>query len=150
MTEAVAVLPVPPFAELTAPVVLTLFPAVTPVTFTEKVQDPLAATVAPARLMLAEPAVAVMVPPPHEPVSPLGVATSRPLGKVSVNATPVSATDALELVIVKVRLVLLLVRMLAAPNAFAIDGGPRLVMLAVTVAASATASACPAPGAVAV
>src|SRR5438552_14868807 len=106
ITEAVAVFPVPPFAEVTAPVVLTLLPAVVPVTLTVKVQEPLAATVAPARLMLPDPAVAVIVPPPQEPVSPLGVATISPLGNISVKATPVSAAEALQLGIVNIRPVL--------------------------------------------
>src|SRR5258708_23152620 len=150
ITEAVAVFPVPPLVEVTAPVVLTLFPPVVPVTLTTKGQIPLAATVPPVRLTLPEPAVAVMVPPPQEPVSPFGVATTNPLGKRSVTATPVRAAAALELVLLNVRLVLLPARILAAPNAFAIEGGPRLVMLAVTVALSTTASACPAPLAVAV
>ena len=116
-------------------------PAVVPVTLTVKVQEPLAATVAPVRLMLPDPAVAVIVPLPHEPVRPLGVATSSPLGNVSVKATPVSAAEALLLVIVNIRLVLAFNRMLAAPNALAIDGGPTLVILAVTVALSTIASA---------
>ena len=88
-------------------------------------------------------------PPPHEPGPPLGVETTRPEGNESVNATPVSAT-ALVFVIVNVRLVLPAKRMLAAPNALAMEGGPTLVMLAVTVALSTTASAWPAPAAVAV
>ena len=49
---AVAVFPVPPFVALTAPVVFTCVPAVTPVTFTENVHVPLAAMVPPARLTL--------------------------------------------------------------------------------------------------
>src|ERR1700693_1805169 len=122
----------------------------TPVTLTEKVQEPLAAMVAPARVTFREPGVAVMAAPTQEPVSPFGVATTRPLGMTSANATPVSTTDALGLVIVNVRLVLLLTRMLAAPNALVIDGGATLVMLAVTVALSTTESACPAPSALAV
>ena len=35
---------------------------------------------------------AVIVPPPHEPESPFGVATTRPDGRLSLNATPVNAT----------------------------------------------------------
>jgi hypothetical protein len=77
------------------------------------------------------------------------VETTKPLGKESVKATPVSATG-FEFVIVNVRLVLPLNNMLAAPKALAIDGGPTLVIFAVTVALSTTASAWPAPAAVAV
>jgi hypothetical protein len=75
--------------------------AVLPVTLTENVQDALAARVAPVRLALPLPGVAVMVPPPHEPVRPLGVATTSPAGNASMNATPTSAALALGLVIVK-------------------------------------------------
>ena len=65
---AEAVLPVPPSVEVTAPVVLFFAPALVPVTLTEKVQLPLAARVAPLRLMMFDPAVAVIVPPPQLPV----------------------------------------------------------------------------------
>ena len=62
-----AVPPVPPAVELTVPVVLFFAPAVVPVTFTENVQKLLAAIVPPKRLMLPEPAPAVIVPVPHVP-----------------------------------------------------------------------------------
>jgi len=71
------------------PVALFRIPAAVPVTFTENVQNPLAARLAPARLMVLDPAVAVIVPPPQLPVSPLGVATCSPEGSVSLNAIPV-------------------------------------------------------------
>jgi hypothetical protein len=73
---------------------------VTPVTFTEKVQLADAAGVAPDRLTEPEPAVAVIVPAPHEPVSPFGVVTTRPAGNVSVNPTPLSDVVALGLLTV--------------------------------------------------
>src|SRR5438445_497037 len=96
LSEAEAVPPVPPSVEVTLPVVLLLLPAVVPVTSTEKVQDDPAAgdavSVPPDRLMVPLPAVAVIVPLPQEPVT-LGVAaTTSPAGKLSVNATPLSAT----------------------------------------------------------
>src|SRR5689334_3437193 len=94
-SEAEAVPPVPPSVEVTFPVVLFLVPAVVPVTLIEKVQEVLPARVAPERLTTPVPAVAVMVPPPQDPVSPLGVATTRPAGKVSLNAIPLSAVEAL-------------------------------------------------------
>ena len=47
----------------------------------------------------------VIVPAPHDPVSPFGVATVRPAGSVSPNATPLIATVALGLVMVKVSVV---------------------------------------------
>src|SRR5262245_46476287 len=75
---AVAVPPVPPSVDVTFPVVLVCRPAAVPVTFTEKVQLLLAAIVPPLRLIVFEPAVAVMVPAPHVPVRPLGVEITRP------------------------------------------------------------------------
>ena len=69
--------------------VLVCTPIAIPVTFTENVQEAPAASVAPDRLMLFDPAVAVIVPP-HEPVKPLGVDTISPDGSISVNASPVS------------------------------------------------------------
>jgi hypothetical protein len=89
---AEAVFPVPPSVEVTALVVLFCCPAEVPVTFTENVQDALAASVAPDRLIPFVPCVAVMVPLPQLPVSPFGVETSNPAGNVSLNATPLSET----------------------------------------------------------
>jgi hypothetical protein len=59
------------------------------------VHEPLAASVPPVRLIVPEPAVAVMVPLPHAPVRPFGVETTRPAGNVSLKATPVAPTVAL-------------------------------------------------------
>src|SRR5262249_49316662 len=81
---------------------------------------------------LPEPAVAVTVPP-HAPVRPFGVETTIPAGSVSVTATPVSAVDAFGLVIVNVRLVEPLTGIVAAPNAFTIDGADETVRLAEAV-----------------
>jgi hypothetical protein len=99
-TLADAVRPVPPWTEVTAPVTLFLVPTVVPVTLTLNVQDALDASDAPARVTVLDPAVAVIVPPPQLPVSPLGVETTRPAGSVSVTPTPVNV-DALGLVIVR-------------------------------------------------
>jgi len=52
--------------------------------------------------MLLEPAVAVIFPPPQEPVSPFGVATNRPVGSGSVKLTFVSGA-AILFVIVNVK-----------------------------------------------
>ena len=49
--------------------------------------------VAPLKLTVPVPAVAVIVPPSHEPVRPLGVWTRRLAGKVSVKPTPVSGLE---------------------------------------------------------
>src|ERR1051325_2637921 len=88
---AVAVPPVPPSVEVTLPVVFVCCPAAIPVTFTENVQELLAAIVPPLRLMTLVPAVAVIVPAPHVPVRPFGVETTSPAGSVSLKATPVNA-----------------------------------------------------------
>src|SRR5689334_3505361 len=132
-TAVLLVAPVPPSVEVTAPVVLLCDPAATPVTFTEKVQLPAAAIVPPLRLIVLEPAVAVIVPAPHVPVSPFGVETTRPAGSVSLKATPVSATVAFGLLMVKLRLVEPFSGMLAAPNAFEIVGGATTVIDALAV-----------------
>ena len=73
------------------PVVLFCVPAAMPVTFTENVQELLAAIVPPLRLITFVPAVAVIVPAPQVPVRPFGVETTRPAGSVSLKPTPVSA-----------------------------------------------------------
>src|SRR5882724_1290220 len=127
---AEAVLPVPPFVEVTFPVVLFFTPEVVPVTFAISVQLLLAAIVPPVSEMLPEPATAVAVPP-QVLVKPFGVATTTPAGKVSANATPVSAPAfAPGLVMVKVSDVVPFNGTLAAPNALAIDGGATTLMLA--------------------
>src|SRR5260370_14199384 len=130
---AVAVLPVPPFVEETLPGVWMKFPDAGRVMFTVTVQVLLAATVPPVSEILPEPATAVATPP-QVLVSPLGVATTSPAGKVSVKATPVSATAlAPGLVMVKVSEVVPLSGRLAAPNALAIDGGATPLILAEAV-----------------
>src|ERR1022692_4145835 len=73
---AVAVPPIPPSNEDTVPVVLTLVPDVWAVTLTLNVHEPLAGSAAPPKLMLPNPAGAVIVPPPQLPVTTLGVETT--------------------------------------------------------------------------
>ena len=85
-----AVFPVPPLVELTARVVLLKVPAIVAVTFTVIVQLAFALTPPPISTTLVEPAVAVTVPPQLS-TSPLGVATTRFAGKLSVNPRPASA-----------------------------------------------------------
>jgi len=123
---AVALLPVPPFVDETFPVVLTLAPDEVAVTFTVTVQLLLDATVPADNATLPEPAVAV---PPQVLVNAFGVATTIPAGNGSINATPFRAL-LLGLVIVSVRLVVPFNGILAAPNAFPIDGGATTVTLA--------------------
>ena len=86
---AVAVFPSPPSFEFTALVTFVLRPAVVPVTLTENWHEVSPARVAPERLIMPLPAVAVIVPPPHEREITLGVATTTPAGKESVNPMPV-------------------------------------------------------------
>ena len=129
---AVEVFPVPPLVELT----WTLFvfvPAVVPKMLTLKLHELLAASVAPDRLTVPLAAIAVIVPPPHVPDNPLGVATTRPAGNVSVNATPVKDVVALAFVIVKVKEVVPLTSMVPTPNVFVMEGGDRTVNVAVEV-----------------
>ncbi len=132
LIDAVAVLPVPPSVEVTALVVLFCSPVTVPVTFREKLQELLAAMVPPVSAIVFVPGVAVIVPLPQEPLSPLGVETTSPDGSASVNATPVKAV-ALPFWMVKVRLVEPFSGMLAAPNAFVITGGPTTVIEALEV-----------------
>src|SRR3979411_797382 len=122
---AVAWLPEPALVEGRGPAVFTLCRPDWPTTLTEKVQEPPAAIVPPERLTTEKPDTVpvVIVPAPHDPVRPFGVATARPAGSVSPKATPKSATVALGLVMVKVRVVVAFRLMLAAPKALAMLGG---------------------------
>jgi len=89
-----------------ADVVFVCTPIAIPDTFTENVQLAPAAKVAPVKLMLFEAGTALIVPPPHEPISPFGVETISPPGNVSLNAMPVNA-PAFGFVMVKLKAVLL-------------------------------------------
>jgi hypothetical protein len=93
--DAVAVLPGGARAAVTV-TALVFVPTVVPVTLTEIVQEPSteptrSRSKLPERLTLPLPAVAVTVPPngaaKHVPVSPFGVATTSPAGRLSVNRT---------------------------------------------------------------
>src|SRR5260370_3422 len=126
---AFEVLPVPPSVEVTC-TLLFFTPAVVPVTFTATVHEALNASVPPDRLTVPDPATAVAAPP-QVLVRPFGVATTKPAGRVSVNATPVSATAlAPGLVMVKVSDVVPFSGIAAAPKALAIEGGATTLMLA--------------------
>ncbi len=108
-------------------------PPAVPVTFTEKVHELLAANDAPDKLITFVPCVAVIVPPPHVPVSPLGVEIIRPAGKVSLNPIPLSAVIVLLFWMVKLRLVEPFSGMLAAPKDLIITGGPITLIEALEV-----------------
>src|SRR5204862_141068 len=88
VTEAVLLaVPVPPLVDEIVPVVLLLTPAVVPVTLTTMVQALLMLMLPPVKAIELGPAAAVSVP--LQPLlAPLGVATTRPLGRASVKATP--------------------------------------------------------------
>ncbi len=123
---AVAVLPGPASSEVTVPVVLTSTPSCVLLTFTDKLHDWFGCKFAVAMLTLPDPATAVTTPWAavlQVPAAPLGVATTRPAGKVSVKPTPLIDVAALGLVIVNVRLVVPLTGMLAAPNTLLMVGG---------------------------
>lgn len=116
------------------PTVTLLFnaPAVVPVTFTETVQAPPGLRLAADKPTLLEPSAAVAVPLQVLLKLP-GVATTRPVGRVSVKVTPVSVRLAFVLVIVNVRLVVPFSAIVAAPNTFVIDGGLITVRLGLAV-----------------
>ncbi len=85
------------------------------------------ARLAPLKLTVEDPSAAVTVPPPQLVVGLPGVATIRPAGRLSVNATPVRVRFWLLLLsMVKVRLVVPFRGIVAAPNALAMFGGGRL------------------------
>src|SRR6185437_7403589 len=127
---AVAVLPVPPLVEVTAPVVLVYWPEAAPVTVTLNWHWPLAAIVAPVR---AIPVGAVVVSVPPQTVE-VPLATVSPVGSVSVNATPVSETAlAAGFVMVKVNDVVAFSAMVFGLKTLAIDGGATTWMVAVAV-----------------
>ena len=88
--DAFDVLPVPPSVDVTW-TLLFFTPAVVPVTLTDNVQDALEARIPPERLTEPDPATAVAVPP-QVLVNALGVATTKPAGRLSVKAIPVRAS----------------------------------------------------------
>src|SRR5581483_3724557 len=132
VTVAEAVNPIPPSVDVTALVVLACDPAVMPVTLTENVQDdpaPGEAVNVPSDKLTVEGLpgglliVAVIVPLPQLPVIVVDASFS-PAGRLSVNATPLSALAVLGFVTVKLNVVLLLSGMLVGLNALLIVGGP--------------------------
>src|SRR5262249_37185 len=126
----VAVLPVPPLVEVTAPVVLVYWPDAAPVTVTENWHWPLAAIVAPVREM---PVGAVVVTVPPQIVAE-ALPTVKPGGSVSVDATPVRAIGvAAGVGGVKVREVVALSAMVEGLNTLAIEGGPSTLIEAEAV-----------------
>ena len=89
---AVAVFPLPPFVELTAPVALVLAPSVVPLTSILTVQVVLAPIAPPDKLMTDVFCVAVTVPP-QEFVKPFGVLITKPDGNESVKDNPLKDAE---------------------------------------------------------
>jgi len=87
---------------VTSLVILRKLPVDVASKFTLKLQVVFAPSNAADRLTTPDPAVAVMVPPPHAPDNPLGVATTSPAGSVSVKPIP-GRLNTFGLVIVNVR-----------------------------------------------
>src|SRR6266849_4932579 len=127
---ALLVLPAPVSAELMAPVVLDLVPADVPVTFTLMEHEPIEASVPPVKLMVLEPAVSDTVPV-HVVLAPLGEDTTKPAGRLSVKATPVSAKLEFGLLMLNVKLVEPFSGIVAAPKALLMVGGLATVSVAI-------------------
>ena len=127
---AVPAVPVPPSGELACTELFTT-PAIIPVTFTVTVQLNPALRFPPVRLIEVDPDTAVTVPPLQAPLTPLGLATTKPPVSVSVKLMPVNAPDELGFVTVKLKLVVPPTGMVAAPKLLVIVGGPSTVKLAV-------------------
>jgi hypothetical protein len=140
VSEAVLlVAPVPDSVEIIALVVLSFVPAVVPVTATVNMQaDPgagEAVNVPPDKPTLLLPAIAVIVPLPHEPVTFGVAATTSPAGRLSVNPTPVRPLVVFELPIVKLNVLIEFSGILAGLNAFVIVGLTGTGLTVTTVAA---------------
>jgi hypothetical protein len=118
---ALDVFPVPPFVEV-ACTLLFFTLAVVPCTLTEIVQLAPGARLAALKETEEAPFTAVAVPL-QLLVRLLGVATTTPAGRLSVNATPFSVSVVLVDVSVNVKLVTPFSGIVAAPNAFTIAGG---------------------------
>ena len=129
--DAFDVLPVPASVEVMV-TELFLVPAVVPVTLTESVHDALPARVPAERLTVVAPAVAVAVPP--QVFESAGVlATTKPAGRLSVNARPVRASVVFGLVMVKVSEVVPFAEIEEAPKALVMEGGVATERFAVAV-----------------
>jgi hypothetical protein len=111
---------------------LLFVPALVPVTFTLIVQFALLASVPEDKLRLADPAVALAVPPQLF-VNDGVAATTTPAGRLSVNARPVRPRLEFGFVMMIVSDVEPLIGTFAAPNALATDGGAATLRLALAV-----------------
>jgi len=130
--DALEVFPAPPAVEVTL-TLLFFTPADDPLTVTDTVHEAPLAMVPPVKLTIDAPPTAVAVPP--QVLLRFGeAATTRPAGRLSVNAMPVKGNAFIAgLPIVNDKLVDPFKGILAAPNAFRIDGGVATVRFAVAV-----------------
>ena len=117
---AVAVSPLPPSADVTFPVVLTLVPVDVPVTVTVMVHVAPAASEAPDS-WIVDGAVRVMVPPQAD--EPSSSVTVTPAGRMSVKPTPLRAAWPLGLPIVRDSSEVPSRRMAAGAKVLAMTGG---------------------------
>jgi hypothetical protein len=111
---------------------LFLTPAVVPWMATETEQEALAGSVPPERLTLVAAATAVAVPP-HELVRPGVAPTTRPAGRLSVNARPVSVTFVFGFEILKVSVVVPFSGIADNTKPLVIEGGAATVRFAEAV-----------------
>lgn len=118
---AVAVPPVPPSTEVTAPVVLTWSPAAVASTSIERVHELFAGSTAPVSVRFVDEMVTRLVS--QVPARLSGFAISKPAGILSLNPTPVRSVAGLGLARVNVSVTLLFKPTVAALKAFAIVGG---------------------------
>lgn len=132
VSVSLAVLPVPPLVEETAPEVLFFVPAVVAVTLTLKVQEPPPIIEPPVRETEVAAATGVKVPP-QVLVAPGVAATSVPAGKVSEKATPVSAIRVLGLLMVKVKVVTPPTAIGSGEKFLLMEGGEMTVRVSVAV-----------------
>jgi hypothetical protein len=125
---AEAVPPLPPFVEVTLPVVLTLAPVVVALTLTVKVQAVLTGMVAPLMETLVAPATGAKVPVEQLFVAAGVASTTISAGKGSVTPTPVKATVlAAGFVIVMVKVETPLTTMVVGEKLLEIVGGEATV-----------------------
>jgi len=124
-----AVFPVPPLVEDTVPVVFVYAPAAAPVTVTLNWQLPLALIDAPDSEI---PVGFVVVSVPPHTVAEL-LATVKPVGSVSLKATPVKAVAVFAFVIVNCSDVVVFTAIEDGLNNLPIDGGPTTVRFAIAV-----------------
>jgi len=104
-----------------------------PCTFTETVQLAPAGNVALDKDTEDDPAVAVAEPPGQLLFTLLGVATTRPAGKLSLKEIPFSVVFVSGFLTVNVKLVVPFNTIVAAPKALLIEGGSITVRLALDV-----------------